>query len=235
MAVSTTPQRPRAHPASVIAIDGPAASGKSVVGTAVAARLGYRFYDTGAMYRAVTWLALRRGIDPDDSERLIHLTDSLKVTVREGTAGAIEPTTVLLDGEDATPHLRDGAVDKNVSLVSRVPGVREALVRIQRDIASGGRVVMAGRDIGSVVLPDADLKVYLDASREVRARRRAAQLVEAGLPADVDALVADLARRDGIDSSRAASPLTAAPGAVIINTDDLTLPEVVQRILNLAE
>ncbi len=187
------------------------------------------------MYRAVTWLALRRGIDPDDADRLVQLSESVKVTVREGKAGAIEPTTVLLDGEDATPHLRDEAVDKNVSLVSRVPGVREALVRIQRDLAADGRVVMAGRDIGSVVLPDADLKVYLDASREVRARRRAAQLREAGLPADVEALVADLARRDGIDSSRAASPLTAAPGAVIINTDDLTLVEVVQRILNLAE
>jgi cytidylate kinase len=219
----------------VIAIDGPAASGKSVVGTTVAARLRYRFYDTGAMYRAVTWLALRRGIDPDDAERLVQLAESVEVTVREGHAGAIEPTTVLLDGEDATPHLRDAPVDKSVSFVSRVAGVREALVRIQRELASDGGVVMAGRDIGTVVLPDADLKVYLDASREVRARRRAEQLREAGLPADVAALVADLARRDGIDSSRAASPLTAAPGAVIINTDDLTLVEVVQRILNLAE
>ncbi|TAK61707.1 MAG: (d)CMP kinase [Dehalococcoidia bacterium] len=218
-----------------MAIDGPAASGKSVVGTTIAARLGYRFYDTGAMYRAVTWLALRRGIDPDDADRLVQLADSVTVTVREGVAGTIEPTTVLLDGEDATPHLRDAAVDANVSLVSRVPGVREALVRIQRELASGGRVVMAGRDIGSVVLPDADLKVYLDASREVRARRRADQMRESGVPADVEALVADLARRDGIDSNRAASPLTAAPGAVIIKTDDLTLAEVVQRILNLAE
>lgn len=187
------------------------------------------------MYRAVTWLALRRGIDPDDADRLVRLADSVNVTVREGAAGTIEPTTVLLDGEDATPHLRDAAVDANVSFVSRVPGVREALVRIQRGLASEGRVVMAGRDIGSVVLPDADLKVYLDASREVRARRRAEQMREAGLPADVEALVADLARRDGIDSSRATSPLTAAPGAVIIKTDDLTLAEVVQRILNLAE
>ena len=219
----------------MIAIDGPAASGKSVAGTTVAARLGYRFYDTGAMYRAVTWLALRRGIDPDDGDRLMRLADSIIISVREGTPGTIEPTPVLLAGEDATPHLRDDDVEANVSFVSRVPGVREALVRIQRELASEGRVVMAGRDIGSVVLPDADLKVYLDASREVRARRRAAQMREAGLTADVEALVADLARRDGIDSSRAASPLTAAPGAVIINTDDLTLAEVVQRILNLAE
>ncbi len=187
------------------------------------------------MYRAATWLALRRGIDPDDADRLVQLADSIAISVREGAPGTIEPTTVLLDGEDATPHLRDDEVEANVSLVSRVPGVRTAMVRIQRELASQGCVVMAGRDIGTVVLPDADLKVYLDASREVRARRRAEQLRESGLEADVEALVADLARRDGIDSTRATSPLTAAPGAVIIKTDDLTLAEVVQRILNLAE
>lgn len=234
MTVSSIAGHPRTHAASVIAIDGPAASGKSVAGTTVAARLGYHFYDTGAMYRAVTWLALRRGIDANDADRLVRLADSVTISVQEGTAGTIEPTTVLLDGEDATSHLRDDDVEANVSLVSRVAGVRSALVRIQRELAAGGRVVMAGRDIGSVVLPDADLKVYLDASREVRAQRRAEQLRAAGLGADVEALIADLARRDGIDSSRAASPLTAARGAVIINTDDLTLEEVVTRILNLA-
>jgi cytidylate kinase len=200
----------------------------------VAARLGYRFFDTGAMYRAVTWLALRRNLDPDDADALVRLAESIAITVREAPAGAAEPTAVLLDGEDATPHLRDADVEANVSLISRVPGVRAALVRIQRALAADGRVVMAGRDIGSVVLPDADLKVYLDASREVRARRRAAQMRESGLTPDFDALMDDLARRDGIDSQRETSPLTAAPGAVIINTDDLTIAEVVTRILNLA-
>jgi len=218
-----------------IAIDGPAASGKSVAGSTVAARLGYRFFDTGAMYRAITWLALRRGVDPADGDALARLAESVAIAVREGRPGTIEPTTVLLDGEDATPHLRDDAVEANVSLVSRVPDVRATLVRVQRQLAAKGRVVMAGRDIGSVVLPDADLKVYLDASREVRARRRAAQIRKSGPVANIDDLVADLARRDGIDSRRQTSPLTAAPGAVIINTDDLTLEEVVQRILNLAE
>jgi CMP/dCMP kinase len=121
-----------------------------------------------------------------------------------------------------------------VSLVSRVAAVRQALVRIQRAIAGSGRVVMAGRDIGSIVLPDANLKVYLDASREVRAHRRAEQLRAAGQHPDVDALLADLARRDGIDSSRDVSPLTAANGAVIIKTDDLTIDEVVERILEAA-
>lgn len=141
----------------------------------------------------------------------------------------------MLNGEDATPHLRDDAVERNVSLVSRVPDVRRALVVVQRRLAGAGRVVMAGRDIGSVVLPDADLKIYLDASRDVRARRRAVQMREAGLAADFDALMTELERRDGLDSSRETSPLTAAPGAVIIHTDELTLMEVVQRILNLAE
>jgi cytidylate kinase len=186
------------------------------------------------MYRAVTWLALRRNLDPDDADALVRLAESIAITVREAPAGAAEPTAVLLDGEDATPHLRDADVEANVSLISRVPGVRAALVRIQRALAADGRVVMAGRDIGSVVLPDADLKVYLDASREVRARRRAAQMRESGLTPDFDALMDDLARRDGIDSQRETSPLTAAPGAVIINTDDLTIAEVVTRILNLA-
>lgn len=218
----------------MIAIDGPAASGKSAAGLAVAARLGYRFFDTGAMYRAVTWLALRRGIDPDDAPSLARLAQRADITVRDARGNAIEPTAVLLDGEDATPHLRDDDVDAAVSLVSRVPEVRTALVVVQRRLASEGRVVMAGRDIGSVVLPDADLKIYLDASREVRARRRALQLREAGLEPDFEALMTDLERRDGIDTSRETSPLTAARGAVIIHTDDLTITEVVQRILNLA-
>ncbi len=148
--------------------------------------------------------------------------------------GAGEATTVLLDGEDATPHLRDPEVETNVSLVSRVPGVRKALVRIQRELAAEGGVVMAGRDIGSVVLPDAEVKVYLDASREVRARRRADQMHRQGLDAHYDAILAELVERDRIDSSRATSPLTAAPGAVIIKTDALSIEEVVRRIAVLA-
>jgi cytidylate kinase len=220
--------------ARTIAIDGPAASGKSVVGSAVASELGYRFVDTGAMYRAVTWIALQRGTDVDDADALTTLAASIEIRIADGTAGSIEPTRVLVDGHDVTPHLRDDEVETNVSLVSRVPGVRAALVRIQRQLAHAAPVVMAGRDIGSVVLTDADLKVYLDASPEIRARRRYEQLARAGMPADLDALIADVARRDGIDSTRATSPLTAASGAVIINTDKLTPEEVVQRIVALA-
>jgi CMP/dCMP kinase len=183
------------------------------------------------MYRAVTWLALRRGVEFSD-DALSDLAGSVDLAVADGPRGGGE-TAVLLDGEDATPHLREPEVEANVSLVSRVPGVRAALVRIQRALAEPGSVVMAGRDIGSVVLPDAGCKVYLDASREVRARRRADQMRATGQEPDFEVLLADLARRDGIDSSRATSPLTAAPGAVIINTDDLTVEQVVERVLEL--
>jgi cytidylate kinase len=165
---------------------------------------------------------------------LAALADGADVAVRDTPDSAIEPTGVIVDGQDATPHLREPDVEANVSLVSRVPGVREALVRIQRELAADGSVVMAGRDIGSVVLPDAGLKIYLDASVEVRARRRAAQMREAGIEPNLEALMADLTRRDGIDSSRQTSPLTAAPDAVIINTDTLSIQEVVRRIEALA-
>lgn len=217
-----------------IAIDGPAASGKTAIGSAVARQLGHRFLDTGAMYRAITWAALNRGIDVHDEAALALLADSVTVEVREAPDRSTEATVVIIDGDSATSHLRDPKVDANVSFVSRVPGVRQALVRIQREIAGDGAIVMVGRDIGSVVLPDARVKVYLDASPEVRARRRVDQFRDAGVETDFDPLVADLKRRDAIDSGREASPLTAAPGAVIINTDNLSLEEVVRRVVDLA-
>lgn len=216
-----------------IAIDGPAASGKTAIGTLVAQVLGYRFLDTGAMYRAVTWAALNAKVDVSDERAVAQFAESARVQLPPPAVDGV--TRVVVNGVDATDHLRDHAVESSVSLVSRVPRVREALVRIQRDVAGGGRIVMAGRDIGSVVLPEARVKVYLDASREVRARRRAEQLASAGGTPDVQALTAELERRDGIDSSRQASPLTAAPGAVIINTDNLTIEEVVRRIVALAQ
>jgi cytidylate kinase len=218
----------------VIAIDGPAASGKSAVGVAVARRIGARFFDTGAMYRAVTWLALERRVDVTDAVALATLVESAEINVAEGTSTPGEATAVVVDGADATTHLRDADVEANVSLVSRVPDVRRALVRIQRALATAGGVVMAGRDIGTVVLPDADVKVYLDASREVRARRRVEQVTASGGHIAYDEVLEEMARRDGIDSSRETSPLTAAPDAVIINTDTLTIDEVVKRIVEMA-
>jgi cytidylate kinase len=181
------------------------------------------------MYRALTWAALRDGIEVRDDSALTQMAEMATVVV-EARGDQEEGTKVSVNGADATPHLREPAVEANVSLVSRVPGVRAALVKIQRELAADGGVVMVGRDIGSVVLPDAEVKVYLDASAGVRARRRTEQLRRQGVAADASVLEAEITRRDSIDSSRETSPLTAAREAVIINTDDLSIEEVVRRI-----
>lgn len=184
------------------------------------------------MYRAITYLALQRGIDPDDGVALAALADEARLAVEESAPGRLERVTV--DGIDATPHLRSAPVEAAVSQVSRVPAVREALVRQQRALAREGRIVVAGRDIGTVVLPDADLKVYLDASFGERVRRRQRELATTGRDADDQAAVAQQIRhRDQIDSSRAASPMRPAADAIVINTDSLSLEDVVERILGL--
>ena len=170
----------------------------------------------------------------DDPDALARFAGSLQISPGEAEPGAREATTVVIDGADATPHLREPDVDRSVSLVSRVPGVRAALMRVQRELAAMGHVVMAGRDIGSVVLPDADLKIYLDAPLTVRAQRRLDQLAQTGQVGELQVIIEDLARRDGIDSSRNTSPLTAAADAVIINTGGISLQEVVRRIAALA-
>jgi len=219
----------------VIAIDGPAAAGKTTVGRLIAARLGYPFLDTGAIYRAMTWTALHRGVDLSDEDALSDLAASLSLDVGPPTPGSIEPCTIFVDGEDVTPHLRQPEVEAAVSLVSRVAGVREALVKVQRELAGRNAVVMAGRDIGTVVLPRADLKVYLDASVEERARRRYAELSALGMDLNEEEVLHDLSRRDRIDSERSVSPLRPAEGAIVIDTDGLTLEEVVQRLAELIE
>jgi cytidylate kinase len=201
----------------------------------VARRLGYLFLDTGAMYRALTWLALRRGLDPEDEEAIARLATETTMEVSEPPPGSGERCRVHVDGEDATSHLRTPEVEASVSLVSRVPAVRKALVRIQRRLAQRGPTVMAGRDIGTAVLPHADLKVYLDASREERARRRRQQLALKEPVPSFESVLADLEKRDAIDSSRSVSPLRPAADAVIINTDGLSLEEVVERVLSLVE
>jgi cytidylate kinase len=206
----------------------------------VARRLGYLFLDTGAMYRALTWLALRRGLDTEDEEAMARLAAETTMEVsqpppRSGDPQGGERCRVRVDGEDATPYLTTPEVEASVSLVSRVLAVRRELVRIQRRLAQRGPTVMAGRDIGTDVLPDADLKVYLDASREERARRRRQQLSLRGQAFSFESVLADLDRRDAIDSSRQVSPLRPAADAVIIKTDGLSLEEVVQRVLSLVE
>ena len=215
--------------ALTIAIDGPAACGKSSVGGEVARRLGIRFLDTGAMYRAIAWAALRRGIHIDDHAALAALAAASDIRLEAVPDG----DRLLLDGEDVSGHLRLAEVDSVVAAVSAVGGVRKALVRQQRAIAVAGAVVMAGRDIGSVVLQDAALKVFLTASVETRAARRHAQ--QGGAPSDHHNVLCALRRRDKIDSERAESPLRPADDAVRICSDRMTLDDVVAKILSLLE
>ena len=215
-----------------IAIDGPVASGKTTVGRIVARRLGFRFLDTGLMYRAVTWVALQRDIGLEDGDALAAMAEGLTMDLVPGAGD----DRLLADGEDVTERLRDPKVDAGVSFVSRVSGVRTVLVKGQREMAERDDFVMVGRDIGTVVLPNAGLKVYLGASVELRARRRHHEIAkEAGEALPYEQVLADLTRRDRIDSERADSPLRAAPDAISVETDDLDIAGVVERILGMVE
>jgi cytidylate kinase len=216
-----------------IAVDGSAASGKSTIGRRLAAALGYPFLDTGIMYRAITLAALDRNVDPNDPDALAALAGSVRIDVEPGDPATGGPSRILADGRDVTDALRSQAVEDAVSLVSRAPGVREAMVTRQRQIAGQQPIVMAGRDIGTVVLPNADLKIYLDASPEERARRRHTEFESLGRDASHDAVLEDLRRRDQIDSEREVSPLRPADDAHVINTDGLDLEQVLEKALAL--
>lgn len=211
----------------VVALDGPGSSGKSSVGAAAARRLGYRFCDTGLLYRAVTWLAIERSVDLRDADGLAAL--AAEVALAPDAEGRL--SRVIVGGRDVTEQVRTTAVDERVSEVARLPEVRAALLPRQRAIAAGGGIIIAGRDIGTVVLPEADLKIFLDASVEERARRRAA---ERGLGPDEPAarrILDELRRRDRIDSSRPVAPLRAAPDAVHIVTDRLDFEETIAAVV----
>jgi cytidylate kinase len=217
----------------VIAVDGSAASGKSTVGRMIAATLGYPFLDTGIMYRAMTWAAIQNGAGPLDPDALAKLASAVRMDVTLTPPGSSEGARISVDGHDVTDELRRPDVEDAVSLVSRVRGVRDALVRRQREIAAEQPIVMAGRDIGTVVLPHADLKVYLDASLEERAKRRHKEFASLDRNVTQEMVLQDIRRRDRIDSERAVSPLKPARDAVVIQTDGLTREEVLQRVLRL--
>jgi cytidylate kinase len=212
----------------VVTIDGPAGSGKSTTARLVAARLGYTYLDTGAMYRALTVKALREGIDPGDREALADLARSTEIDVRTYPEG----TRVLLDGEDVTDRLRSASVSRMSSPVAAVEGVRRRMVELQRRIGAGGGIVAEGRDIGSVVFPDADVKIYLDASLRRRAERRKKQLEESEGEVALESVEQELKDRDALDSTRDHSPLVVPDGAIIVDTTDITIEEQVKRVLD---
>jgi cytidylate kinase len=216
-----------------VAIDGPAASGKTTVAREVATRLDALYLDTGAMYRAVALLVLGAGADAADEAAVMRLLSAKPVAIEPDRAAALG-YRVYCGGAEAEGDLFSAPVDAVVSTVAAHPRVREALVRAQRAVAGRGPVVMAGRDIGTVVLPDAPVKIYLTASPEARAERRAAELGAAGMPVDRAALVAALDERDRVDGARAISPLRPAAGATIIDSSDLSAAEVAERIVAIA-
>lgn len=218
-----------------IAIDGPAGSGKSTLGFLLAEELGYLYFDTGVMYRAVTLAVIQHGLAIEDEERIGQLANRVRIDVRPPSVGDGRASDVLLDGEDVTWAIRKEAVNAAVSPVSTYAAVRDAMTAQQRRIAHENRVVMVGRDIGTVVMPDADLKIYLDASVEVRAERRYQELLARGEEADYELVLASLKNRDRIDSGRKIAPLKPAEDAVIINADDLGIQEVLLKAKELAE
>jgi CMP/dCMP kinase len=217
----------------IIAIDGPAASGKSTLGKSLAEQLGYLYFDTGVLYRAITWAALEYGIDVTKEAPVTHLAETLQIDVRPPSQTDGRSFDVWIDDQDITWEIRHPQVDARVSIVSAYPGVRRALVGQQRRIGLRGDVVMVGRDIGTVVLPEADLKIYLDASVEERARRRYDELISRGYSPDLDEIRRSMRERDRIDSTRRVAPLRPAQDARILDSDELDAGQVLALALEL--
>ncbi len=215
----------------VIAVDGPAGSGKTTTAREVARRLGLRHIDTGAMYRAVTWKALAAGVDPKDEARVGGIAAKIEIAF---SVGPSEIQRVSADGTDVTDAVRSLEVTQNVSLVSSYAGVRKTMVRLQRRLAAGGGAVLEGRDIGSVVLPAADVKVFLTASTEERARRRSIELEEKGVRMPLAEMRSEIERRDRLDSSREISPLKIPVGAHVIDTSELSIEGQVSQVVGIA-
>ena len=209
----------------VIAIDGPSGAGKGTVARAVASELGYRHVDSGAMYRALAWKAIRDGVPLEDEAAVAALAAAARIEVSS--------TNVTIDGIDVTRAIRTPAIDRAAAAVARLPRVRSVLVEQQREMGINGAIVMEGRDIGTVVFPDADAKVYLDASPEERARRRASDPAHTGVPAVVSEVATLLTQRDEIDRTRTASPLYAAEDAQVVDTTGKDVDTVVREVLAL--
>ncbi len=219
----------------IVAIDGPAASGKTTIANELAERWKYLFFDTGVMYRAVTWLALEKQIPTKDEPAVSALAEKIQIDVEPPSKDDGREYDVLVNGVDVTWHLRTPKVDAKVSKVSAYPAVRKALTKQQRRIGLRGKVIMVGRDIGTVVLPEADLKIFLDADVDERARRRFNQRIDRGEQVEFSKILKKLKKRDKIDSTREIAPLRVASDAVVINTDTLSVAEVLSKIEKYAQ
>lgn len=218
---------------STIAIDGPAASGKSTLGKRIADRLDYLYFDTGVMYRAITWVALINKIDIEDEDNISQIAQHTVLDIQPPSLDDDRQCDILADGKDITWEIRTPEVDKNVSLVSSYAGVRQALTIQQRKIGQRGNVVMMGRDIGTVVLPDADIKIYLDASVEVRAQRRHTENTNRGEDSHLNQVLYEMHKRDSFDSTRELAPLKPAEDAYTICSDELDETQVLDEVMSL--
>ncbi len=227
MGKSKTPDR--------IAIDGPASSGKSTLAERIAKKLGYLYFDTGVMYRAVTYAALKKGISIQNEQAVVQIANQVKINILPASKKDGRKFDVFIDDEDATWRIREKVVEEQVSPVSAYAGVRKAMTAQQRQIGARGRVVMAGRDIGTVVLPDAGLKIFLEASPEVRARRRFIENQKLGKRSEYEEILQAIRRRDAFDSNRKIAPLVPARDAIIINTDHLTIRQLVNKTMKIIE
>jgi cytidylate kinase len=217
-----------------IALDGPAGSGKSTIAKRVAHRLDYIYIDTGAMYRAVTFKALQAGMNLQDSEALVSLAEHTRIALEYEIGVGDSKLHVIVDGTDVSTEIRSLDTTNNVSIVAAVAGVRAALVKTQQAMARQGGVVMDGRDIGTVVLPGAELKIFLTASVAERAKRRWLELREKGVALDLEELTRQIERRDYIDSNRATDPLRQADDAILLDTTDLSIEDVIDRVIGMA-
>ena len=216
---------------SVIAIDGPAGAGKSTIARKLAKKLNYRYLDTGAMYRAVTWYALKTGADILDENKMTRLAKDINISFKTNKNNG--KTHIYVNENDVSDKIRKRKIDNNVSEIAKISGVRKEMVKIQQKIAKDGRIIVDGRDIASRVLPDADLKIYLTASVEERARRRHNELLDKGEESDLNKIKNEIKKRDYIDKNREHSPLTKTEDAILIDTTNLSKKKVLDKIMQL--